>query len=428
MKTSLHRLDPQSRRQFVERTALTAFGLSLMPSMDEAIAQAAASPAGVPGGKAKNVIYLYMAGGMSHLDTFDPKPGAETQGQTKAIDTGVPGVQLSEYMEPLAKRFKDIAVVRSLTQKTGDHGGAAYWMETGYQESPAIRHPNMGAWAQKILGKQHPQLPDTIFINGGGGPGAGFFGPAYAPLPVGNPSGGLPNSKAPVEEKRLTERLDALTEVNRGFLEKFQTDDVKAYAEFYDNTLSFLKGKDLAVFDLSKEAKEKRDAYGNGQFGQGLLLAKRLVASGVRFVRVSNGGWDMHNDLWNRLPGAVNGFAQAIGTLIDDLKAEGLFDQTLIVLTTEFGRTPKINERAGRDHHPRAFSGMLAGGGIQGGQAYGKTDKLGIGVEESPVTPNDFNATIAAALGLPLEKRIFAPNGRPFFVANKGTPIAPILG
>ncbi len=205
MKNELHRLDPISRRAFVERTAAAAFGLSLSPGIDEAIA---AAETGAPRiGKASHVIYLYMAGGMSHLDTFDPKPGAETQGQTNAIDTGVAGVQLSEFVEPLARRFDDIAVVRSLTQKTGAHAGASYWMQTGYQESAAVRHPNMGAWAQKILGKQHPQLPDSIYINGGGSPGAGFFGASYAPLPIGDPAKGLPNSKAPVERGRADERL-----------------------------------------------------------------------------------------------------------------------------------------------------------------------------------------------------------------------------
>lgn len=422
MKTELNRLDSLSRRAFVERTAATAFGLSLAPTLDQAIAAAASAA------KAKHVIYLYMAGGMSHLDTLDPKPGAETQGQTGAADTGVAGIQLSEYFEPLAKRFNDIAVVRSLTQRTGAHGGASYWMQTGYQESPAVKHPNMGAWAQKVLGKQHPQLPDSIYINGGGGPGAGFFGASYAPLPVGDPAKGLPNSKSPVQGGRKNERLEALTEMNEAFLNKYKTEDVKAYAEFYDNTLQFLNGKELDVFNLSKEKKETRDAYGNGKFGQGLLLAKRLVKTGVRYVRVSNGGWDMHGDLWNRMPGSAGGIAKGIATLIDDLKAEGLYDETLVVLTTEFGRTPKINARRGRDHHPRAFSALLAGGGIQGGQVYGKTDKLGIGVEEDPVTPADFNATVATALGLPLEKRIFAPNGRPFFIANKGTPIGQFFG
>ncbi len=416
MKSPFQKLDSLSRRAFAEKTAATALGVSLFPGIDRAIAAAGNV------GKAKHVIYIYMGGGMTHLDTFDPKPGADTQGQTKAIDTGVAGVQLSEYMPDLAKRFKDIAVVRSLTQRTGAHGGASYWMQTGYQENAAIRHPNMGGWAQKLLGKAHEQLPDTIHI-GGGGPGSGFLGATFAPLPIGDPSKGLPNSKLPVKQQQMNQRLKALAGLNEPFLKKYHTEEVQAYSDFYDNTLEFLKGKELEVFDLKKEKKETRDAYGNGGFGQGLLLAKRLVKTGVRFVRVSNGGWDMHGDLWNRGPGKINGFSKGISTLIDDLKAEGLFDSTLVVLTTEFGRTPVINQRGGRDHHPRCFSGMIAGGGIQGGQVYGKTDKRAIAVEEKPVSPADFNATIATALGLDREKRVFAPNGRPFFVADGGKPI-----
>ncbi|NNE92582.1 MAG: DUF1501 domain-containing protein [Verrucomicrobiales bacterium] len=415
MKSEFNRLDPLTRRSFAEKTAAAAFGLTLMPTMDKAIAASTA-------GKAKHVIYIYMGGGMTHLDTFDPKPGADTQGQTKAIDTGVAGIQLSEYMPDLAKNFKDIAIVRSLTQKTGAHGGASYWMQTGFQESNAIRHPNLGGWAQKALGKQHEQLPDTIYI-GGGGPGSGFLGAQYAPLPIGDPSKGLPNSKAPVKGGRMEERLTALEGLNRPFTDKYHTDEVQAYSDFYDNTLEFLQSKELEVFDLKKEKKETRDLYGNGRFGQALLLSKRLVKSGVRFVRVGNGGWDMHGDLWNRGPGKINEFSKGVANLIQDLKAEGLFDSTVVVLTTEFGRTPKINARGGRDHHPRCFSGLIAGGGIQGGQVWGKTDARGISVEEDPTTPADFNATIATALGLPLDKRIFAPNGRPFFIANKGTPI-----
>ena len=421
MKAELNRLDSLSRRKFAERTATAALGLSLLPTMDEAIAAAAAKS------KAKHCIYIYMAGGMTHLDTFDPKPGAETQGQTQAIETGVPGIKLSEYMPELAARFKDIAVVRSLGQKTGAHGGASYWMQTGYKESSAIRHPNLGGWAQKALGKQHPQLPDTIHINGGG-PGAGFLGASYAPLPVNDPSKGLPNSTFKVDNRRMDDRLESLEGINRSFLNKYDTEDVKAYSEFYDNTLDFLRSDELSVFDLKKEKKETRDAFGNGRFGQALLLSKRLVKNGVRFVRVGNGGWDMHGDLWNRGPNKINEFSKGVGTLIDTLKAEGLFDSTLIVLTTEFGRTPKINARGGRDHHPRCFSAMLAGGGIQGGQVYGKTDKLAMSVEEDPCSVKDFYATIATSLGLSLEERIYSPGGRPFLIANRGKPIKQLIG
>ncbi len=416
MKDDLLQLDSLSRRSFAERTAAAALGLSLLPSAEEAIAAASSA------GKAKHVIYIYMAGGMTHIDTFDPKPGADTQGQTGAIDTTVPGIKLSEYMPELAKTFNDIAVVRSLGQKTGAHGGASYWMQTGYQESPAIRHPNMGGWAQRALGKQHPQLPDTIYINGGG-PGAGFLGASYAPLPVADPTRGLPNSKFPVKNAELQARLDALEGLNDSFLKKYKTDDVQAYSDFYDNTLDFLQSKELEVFDLRKEKGETRQAYGNGRFGQALLLSKRLVKSGVRFVRVGNGGWDMHGDLWNRAPGKINEFSRGVATLIDDLKAEGLFDSTLIVLTTEFGRTPGINANGGRDHHPRCFSAMLAGGGIRGGQVFGETDARAMGVKEDPCSVRDFNATIATALGLDLDKRIYSPGGRPFLIANRGKPI-----
>lgn len=221
----------------------------------------------------------------------------------------------------------------------------------------------------------------------------------------------------------MDDRLESLEGLNRSFLERYKTDDVQAYTDFYDNTLEFLQSKELEVFDLKKEKKETRDAYGNGRFGQALLLSKRLIKSGVRFVRVGNGGWDMHGDLWNRAPGKINEFSKGVATLMDDLKAEGLFNETLVVLTTEFGRTPKINARGGRDHHPRCFSAMLAGGGIQGGQVYGKTDDRGIAVEEDPCSVNDFNATIATALGLSLEKRIYSPGGRPFLIANRGKPI-----
>ncbi|MFT5469961.1 MAG: hypothetical protein ACI8UO_005084 [Verrucomicrobiales bacterium] len=420
MKDQLKKMDPLSRRAFAERTAKTALGLSLLPAANSLVAAGA--------GKAKHVIYLYMAGGMTHLDTFDPKPGADTQGQTPAIETGVPGIKISGYMPKVAERFNDVALIRGFTQKTGSHGAGSYWMQTGFNESASMKHPNMGAWAQKLLGKQHPQIPDTVYIGGGAQPNGGFLGPAYSPLPIGNASGGLPNSKPPVPEGRFETRMDALAGLNESFLKKYETDDVKAYKEFYDNTIEFLSGDELSVFDLSKETKAKRDAYGNGGFGQGLLLARRLVGSGVRFVKVTNGGWDMHGDLWNRAPQSIGQIDAGIGALIDDLKAEGLFDSTLIVLTTEFGRTPKINARGGRDHYPRAFSGMMAGGGILGGQAFGTTDARGIGIEKDPCPPEDFNATIAEALGLPRDKRTFAPNGRPFLVANEGTPIQQFFG
>lgn len=418
MKDQLKNLDQLSRRQFVARTAKTALGVSIVP-----LANGLQTVRAAGGGKAEHCIFFYMSGGMTHMDTFDPKPGTETGGSTKGISTGVPGVEIAEFMPKLAQRFKDIAVVRSMTQKTGDHRGGSYWMRTSYQPRATIVHPSMGPWAQTLLGKMHPTLPDSVVIGGGGNhPGAGFFGPALAPLPIGDPEKGVQNSKpySGVDDDLFEKRIDLMNSFDESFRRKFKTDEVSAYTQFYDETLNLMKSEDLDTFDLSKEEnyEQKRDRYGNTRVGKGALLAKRLVSSGVRFVEVTSGGWDMHNDLWNAIPNRGGELDMALAALIDDLKSEGLFEKTLIVVGTEFGRTPRINANGGRDHHPRVFSTMFAGGGISGGQAYGESDKLGIAVKENPVTPGEFNATIAHAMGLDLNKIVYAPSGRPFLVAG----------
>lgn len=417
MKDQLNKLDQLSRRQFVARAAKTALGVSILPIGGANRLLAAG------GGKAEHCIFFYMSGGMTHMETFDPKPGTETGGKTKGISTGVAGVELAEFMPQLAQRFSDIAVVRSMTQKTGDHRGGAYWMRTSYEPRATIIHPSMGPWAQTLLGKKHDTLPDSVVIGGGGEhPGAGFFGPALAPLPIGDPDKGVQDS-APyngVSEDLFEKRLDLANTFDESFRRKFQTDEVKAYTQFYEETLKLMKSEDLSTFDLSLEEKyeEKAARYGNTRVGKGAMLAKRLVSSGVRFVEVVSGGWDMHNDLWDAIPTTGGQLDQALGSLIDDLKAEGLFEKTLIVVGTEFGRTPIINANGGRDHHPRVFSTMFAGGGIQGGQVYGASDDKGIAVKENPVEAKDFNATIAHAMGLDLNKVIYAPSGRPFLVAG----------
>ncbi|MEM9282282.1 MAG: DUF1501 domain-containing protein [Verrucomicrobiota bacterium] len=418
MKDQLKNLDQLSRRQFVARTAKTALGVSIIPVADNLQVLKAAG-----GGKAEHCIFFYMSGGMTHIDTFDPKPGTETGGNTKGIDTGVAGIQVSEFMPGIAKRFKDVALVRSMTQKTGDHRGGSYWMHTSYGPRATIVHPTMGPWAQKLLGKKHETLPDSVLIGGGGGgPGAGFFGPALSPLPIGDPDKGVQNSRPynGVDDDLFDKRIDLMNTFDDAFQRKFKTDEVSAYTQFYDETLNLMQSEDLDTFDLSKEPDldNKVRNYGNTRVGKGALLAKRLVKSGIRFVEVRGGGWDMHNNLWSAIPTRAGELDKALSALIDDLKAEGLFDKTLIALGTEFGRTPKINANAGRDHYPRCFSVMFAGGGISGGQVYGKSDKLAMSVEENPVTAGEFNATIAHALGLDLNKVVYSPSGRPFLLAG----------
>ncbi len=414
MKDKFLRMDDMSRRQFVANTAKTMLGVSFMPSLMSSDVIAAGS-----GGKAENCIFLYMSGGMTHMDTFDPKPGADTQGNTKAIDTAVAGIKLAEYLPSLAKQFKDIALVRSMNQKTADHRQSRYWMHTSYAPRATIVHPSMGPWAQTLLGKRLETLPDSVVIGAGGEhPGAGFFGPALSPLPIGNPDEGIKNVTAAVDSSSFKKRLDLMNEFDASFRRKFEHEEVKAYTDFYDETLRLMQSEDLEAFDLKKESDDTRRKYGMNSFGQGVLLAKRLVKNGVRFIEVDYGGWDMHNNLWDEIPDRAGNLDMAIGSLIEDLKAEGLFEKTLICLGTEFGRTPRINANGGRDHHPRAFSAMFAGGGIQGGQVFGKSDDKGIAVEEDPVEPKDFNATIAYAMGIPLDKVVYSPSGRPFLVAG----------
>lgn len=428
MKEGLRKLDGHSRREFMKSVAKSTLGVSMASTLGSNQIYGATG-----GGKAEHCIFLYMSGGMTHLDTFDPKPGAETQGKTGTVKTPVAGIELSEFLPGLAERFKDIALVRSMQLLTADHRGAAYQMHTGYSRKATIIHPTTGPWAQRLLGKKHETLPDSVVVGRGGNhPGSGFMGPLLSPLPIGDPEKGIQNVKATVDERDFGKRMKMVGTFDEGFRSKFKTDDIRAYSDFYDETLKLMKSEDLEVFDLTKEKKEKRDKYGMNTFGQGCLLAKRLVANGVRHIEVTYGGWDMHNDLWNEVPERAGVMDNAVSTLIDDLKAEGLFDKTLIVLASEFGRTPQINANGGRDHHSACFTTMWAGGGIVGGQVYGSSDEKGVSPKENKVDAKDHNATIAYAMGMPLDKIIYSPSGRPFMVAghklNQNKEIVPEKG
>jgi uncharacterized protein (DUF1501 family) len=261
-------------------------------------------------------------------------------------------------------------------------------------------------------------LPTSFIIGGNALPGAGFFGPSYSPLPIGDPRRGLPNSTSPVPKERATKRTGSLETFNKAFESKFNTTEVTAYTEYYDNTLSFLKSKDLEVFDLTKVPDAKRQTFGMDRMGQGALLASRLVQKGVGAIRIDGGGCDNHEDIANSFQNPATSLDTSLSALLDELQAIGKLEETLIVVSTEFGRTPIVNVNAGRDHFPRCFSALMAGGGIKGGQKYGKSDAKGYSVEENPVRPEDLNATIATALGIPLDKVIYSPSGRPFLVAG----------
>lgn len=409
------RWNEMTRRHFVERTALATLGVSVAVGANQALAASRA------GGKAKQVIYLYMGGGLSHIDTFDPKPGTEIQGPRDVVKTSS-GEFLSENVAALAPHFSKMAVINTLTQRTGDHRGGAYTMHTGYSQRSTVIHPFLGSWAHKLLGPTEASvnLPQSVVIGGGGNhPGAGFLGPAFAPLPLGSATGGLPHAQATVGEEMLKDRIELLNEFNTSFTRKYRTEEVLAYSSYYDKTLELMRSKDLDAFDLAKEPEKVREHYGNHPAGQGMLLARRLVQNGVRFVEVNVGGHDNHSGIFDQ--GPTQNFrdsAQALAALLEDLEASGMLKETLVVMSTEFGRSPQINSNQGRDHHPLCFSGLLAGAGIAGGQKYGKSDANGYAVDDKPVTPADFNATIAKATGMPLDKVVFSPSGRPFLVAG----------
>lgn len=423
LKSELNRLDYMSRRQLIANAAKTALGVSILPiGLGAAQAQSAGSA-----GRAKHIIYLYMEGGMSHIDTFDPKTG-ESKGYTDPISSKA-GFQLGGYMTETAKVADKFTVIRSMTSKTGVHEQGNYLMHTGYEKRSTIIHPSIGPWASNFLGKASPSLPDSVTIGGGYlHPGSGFFPPAISPIPIRSAKGGLKNIQHTAgSDSVFNKRVSLMNEFDAGFRKKFQSQDVKTYNDFYDETLKLMKSEDLKAFDLSQEPAAMREKYGNSELGQGCLLARRLIQHGVRCVEVHRGGWDMHNYVDERMKELGQEFDQAFSALLNDLDSQGMLSSTLVVVGSEFGRTPNINENSGRDHHPKVFSTVFAGGGVKGGMTYGASDNQGAEVADKPVTVQDFMSTIGYALGLPVDEVVMSPSNRPFTVGDTGKPVTEIF-
>jgi hypothetical protein len=415
-----HQLDVSTRRSFMASAARTAFGVSLLPLGQQAALAASANN--------KRLIYLFMTGAMSQVDTFDPKPGSSVQGETGVVDTTVAGVQFGEHFSNLAGMADRLAIVRSMSTETGAHGPGQYLMRTGYEEIATTRHPGLGAWLQRLGGKIHDRLPASVLIGGGEGPG--YLGTQYAPVPIGNPSAGLQNTKSP--KYLLNGQFDRRMRLATAFDSSFRSlakdnRQVTGYDELYQEAIGLLKSEDLTAFDISKESKKAHELYGKSRFGQGCLLARRLVENGVRYVEVAFKGWDHHNNVFERLPEKAKELDLGAAALLSDLDDRGLLEDTLVVIGTEFGRKPHINENAGRDHHPAAFSCAMAGAGVRGGQVVGATDAEAFYVEDNKVGVSEFNATIGHLLGLNYDQEIHSPEGRPFTLANGGKPIPQLI-
>lgn len=420
------RADPLSRRAFAERVALTALGVTLLPSAARGAEKLNGEIGKQPGfGKAKNVIWLQMIGGMSHIDTLDPKTG-ETKGSKDPIKTSA-DFQLGGYLPKLAEQAGKIALIRSMTSKTGVHASGQYLMRTAYEPRGTIKHPAIGAWAQKILGPSHKTLPSSVCVNRGPDHGNGFLSSAHSPLPILDPDSGLQYARSRVPDELLNKRLDLLDKLDAGFRRKFQDLNLRNYNDFYDNTLKLMTSAELKAFSLVDEPVDIRSGYGMNKFGQGCLLARRLIQHGVRCVEVAFGGWDMHNDIDNDMEDKGGTLDIALSALIKDLEANGLLSTTLIVLCSEFGRTPKINSRGGRDHYPKVFSTLLAGGGIKGGYVHGASDKEGREVADRQATIQDFHSTIGHALGMDADQVVMSSSGRPFTIGDKGKVITDLF-
>ena len=427
-------MTPLDRRSFLGALG----GLAGVSGWFESLARAASE-----GAQHKACILLYMAGGPSHIDTFDPKPDApeNVRGDFKPIRTAVPGIQISEHFPRFARRMKHAALVRGMSTGEGEHGRAQYLTHTGYQRGAGgLLHPSLGCIVSAELGRADFPLPHFVAIYGGGPPnpdpfhGPGFLGPRHQPLVVNDATRGVENL-APLDGRPIFEdRFTLLDEMQQKFAGTHPGAATRGQTTTVERTARLMRADQARAFDLSRESLRVRDAYGRTRFGEACLMARRLVEIGVPFVEVQQGGWDTHGFGGNAANGGAFRIIRdlstpndiALAALIDDLEARGLLEQTLIVWMGEFGRTPIVGRQGigGRDHYPKAWSTVLIGGGIRGAQVIGHTDKTAAEVVERPVSIHDFLATICQILGVDHTRSNDAPGGRPVrIVDNKNVKL-----
>ena len=378
----------------------------------------ATAPASRRQGSAKACILLYMGGGPSQIDTWDPKPGRPTGGSFGTVRTTLPGVHVSEHLPGLARRTRDLAILRSLSYREGNHARARYLMHTGFVPAGGARHPGLGA---HVHAAQAPgaALPGNVAI-GGPGHDAGFLGSEHDPFVIGDATRPVRNVEATVPDDRLDARLALWSELQSDFSAGRSPTAVRGHEAVVQQAVRMMRAEELEAFDLDAEPRDAAARYGPGKFGRGCLMARRLVERGVPFVEVQMGGWDTHENNFERVAALSGELDQAMSTLLDDLRASGLLDETLVVWMGDFGRTPRINARGGRDHYPRVASAVLAGGGIVGGQVIGATDVDGHEVVERPIAVADLHYTLHTKLGLDPDDVRLSGGGRPISAVDDG--------
>jgi hypothetical protein len=429
--------NPLSRRGFLTVGAVAGLGLTLEGLLQGRQARAAeAGPGSIPAA-ADSVIHVFLPGGMAHQESWDPKPFSpiEYRGEMGSIKTNT-GEVISETLPKMAQLADKYAVVRSVTHGEAAHERGTHNMFTGYKPSPAIQYASFGSVISHEFGSRNnlppyvciPNQP-TIYA------GSGFLSSSFAPFSLGaDPASGgfrvldlsLPGG---VTDERFARRRSALEAVNYYFTQRDKSDKVKAMGSFYESAYSLVSSpKAREAFDIDKEDAKLRDAYGRNEAGQRLLMARRLVEAGVRMVTLTYGGWDFHSNITPGTKSQMPKLDQALAALLTDLQQRRLLARTLVLVSSEFGRTPKINATAGRDHWPKVFSVMLAGGGIKGGMIYGTSNATASEPDTDPVSPQDLAATMFHQLGIVPDKRLYAPGNRPVRIVDGGKLLTPLIG
>lgn len=410
-----------------------------------------AGETGTVGGRGKSMILVWLGGGPSHLDTFDPKSGVDTAGPFQAIPTAVPGIRLSENFPLLAQEMKSVCLLRGMSSQEGSHDRARYLVQTGYMPTGSVTHPSFGAYVSAEKGADTDPLPNNVSILGGGGPGSSFLGKTHAPFNVRDIRNPLENVGLPsgVDADRFADRNDLLEYLDESFATRGSGVEAEGHQRVYQKAMQLMQTPKLEAFDLERESDKVRRAYGYGvalegqgggggrrgqqtgedyySFGQGCLMARRLVENGVRFVTVNLGGWDTHQDNFTRVKNVSQILDPGLSSLIRDLRERGLLESTLVACMGEFGRTPRINPQEGRDHYPRAWSALLAGCGTKSGFVHGSTNETGEEVAEGKVGVPNLIATFCRALEIDPAKQYFSKEGRPLKIANGGEPVAEVF-
>lgn len=425
-----------SRRSALTVGAVGGLGLSLSNLLEMRTARADQKKYDFLEPKAQSVIHIFLPGGIAHQETFDPKPYSpiEYRGEMGVVKTNT-GEVLSETLPRLAQLADKFAIIRSMTHSEAAHERGTHNMFTGYKPSPALLFPSIGSVVSHEYGPRN-NLPPYVCIPNQPNEyaGNGYLSSSFAPFSLGSdPAAGgfqvqdlaMPGG---VTEERFARRRTALEAVNQYFSQRDKSDNVKAMSTFYERAYSLISSKDAReAFNIGAEPAAIRDEYGRNQAGQRMLMARRLVAAGVRLVTLTYGGWDMHTGIAGGMRGSMPPLDQALSTLIRDLDRTGLLKTTLVMVSSEFGRTPKVNPTAGRDHWPKVFSVLLAGGGIKGGVIHGASNATASEPENDPVDPADLATTVYNRLGIVADKELMAPGDRPIEIVDGGKLIQPLL-